>query len=400
MKIPLDAVSRIPKPLRRVLILQRYTPQYRRPFFERRRDRLTDIGVELTLAHGMPRSKAEQRKNDAVKIPWALQIHNYSLSVAGRSFFYQPAFRLARKYDLVVTAEASSMLLNYALAIGLPSSTRLALWGHGRNLQATGKARLDLITKNFLLRRADWYFAYNEFSEDIVRSRGFEAERISNVRNAVDTTGIRVLARELNPLGRGSLRKKWGLGEDATVGILVSGLYPQKRIRFLIEAADEIRRLMPSFELVIVGGGPDEGIVITASEGRDWLHHLGPRFDEEKAELLCSADVALMPGLIGLGVLDSFAAGLPVITVDAPFHSPEIAYLQPGVNSVILCLDAQPIDYAHATLTLLEDPVRFARLREHCVEASESLSIDSMAERFAAGVDRAMTLGPRRGRLG
>jgi L-malate glycosyltransferase len=38
----------------------------------------------------------------------------------------------------------------------------------------------------------------------------------------------------------------------------------------------------------------------------------------------------LMPGLVGLAVLDAFADGIPRVTTVIEYHSPEIEYLVPG----------------------------------------------------------------------
>ena len=45
---------------------------------------------------------------------------------------------------------------------------------------------------------------------------------------------------------------------------------------------------------------------------------------------------ALLPGAVGLGVLDSFAFDVPLVTVDLPYHGPEIDYVRDGENGVKL----------------------------------------------------------------
>ena len=42
------------------------------------------------------------------------------------------------------------------------------------------------------------------------------------------------------------------------------------------------------------------------------------------------------PGLVGLSIIDSFAAGIPIITTTSKIHSPEISYLQHNYNGLIL----------------------------------------------------------------
>ena len=83
----------------------------------------------------------------------------------------------------------------------------------------------------------------------------------------------------------------------------------------------------------------------------------GPVFgDETAADLLRQSTLLLMPGLVGLAVVDSFATGCPLVTVDLPFHSPEIEYLENGVNGVCLPAGTTPTAYAEAVVELLGDP--------------------------------------------
>ena len=39
---------------------------------------------------------------------------------------------------------------------------------------------------------------------------------------------------------------------------------------------------------------------------------------------------------VGLGILDSFALGIPMVTTDCKIHSPEIAYLKSGRNGLMI----------------------------------------------------------------
>ena len=93
-----------------------------------------------------------------------------------------------------------------------------------------------------------------------------------------------------------------------------------------------------------------------------------------------------MPGLVGLGVLDSFAYGTPMVTTDVPYHSPEIDYLKDGVNGIIVN-EAEDVDaYADAVARILTDEVWRTHLQAGAVEALQTYTIEAMAQRFADGV--------------
>jgi glycosyltransferase involved in cell wall biosynthesis len=97
-----------------------------------------------------------------------------------------------------------------------------------------------------------------------------------------------------------------------------------------------------------------------------------------------------MPGLIGLGILDTFALETPLITTDVPIHSPEIEYLQSGVNGVMVEDSMNPRSYANAVVHLLENEEMRQKLISGCQSARNMYTIENMVERFAQGVIKAL----------
>jgi glycosyltransferase involved in cell wall biosynthesis len=104
------------------------------------------------------------------------------------------------------------------------------------------------------------------------------------------------------------------------------------------------------------------------------------------------ADVFLLPGAVGLAILDSFAAGLPLLTTELPDHGPEISYLSPGSNGLITAHDPQ--SYADATIDLLRSPQKLARLRSGAIASSSLHSIENMAENFRLGILDCLSQAP------
>ena len=62
---------------------------------------------------------------------------------------------------------------------------------------------------------------------------------------------------------------------------------------------------------------------------------LGVRKGQAKADVLALAKVMINPGVVGLNILDSFVAGVPMITTNCKGHGPEIAYLTNGENGLM-----------------------------------------------------------------
>ncbi len=145
-----------------------------------------------------------------------------------------------------------------------------------------------------------------------------------------------------------------GIG-DGPVGVYVGSLYGTKRIPYLIEACDQIRSKLPDFHLVVIGDGPDRPFLEDAASSRPWLHVMGMRTGAEMVRYAALGSVMLNPGLVGLSVLDAFALGLPMVTCDQPYHSPEIEYLVDGQNGLVLAADTSAAEYGDSVVALVND---------------------------------------------
>lgn len=369
--------------MKRVVVLYRFLPQYRVAFYEGLRSRLHEEGVDLRLVYG-DGDRHDRAKGDLVSIPWATPAKNRIVGIGAAKLYWQPVLRHLRGADLVIVEQASRLLVNYLLLAGQRlGGPKLAFWGHGRNFQATPSHGVAEAVKRIVSTRAHWWFAYTERSAEIVGQLGFPRSRITVVENAIDTRGLR---RDVEAARGGEADARLRtLGLQGTaLGMYVGGLYEEKRLPFLFDAAELVRERVPGFELVVAGDGPDRATVERAVAAHPWMRYVGPTFGRDKAVLLAASKVLLMPGLVGLAVLDAFAAGVPLATTDVPFHSPEIEYLEPGANGLLTA--HRPEAFAAAVAGLLQDGALAARLGEGARASAGRYTIENMVERFAAGV--------------
>ena len=286
--------------------------------------------------------------------------------------------------------QENGLLLNYPLQVlSRLTGRKVAFFGHGRNFQGGGQKTLRERFKRFWMNKVDWWFAYTQRSADIVAQAGFPADRITVFNNAIDTSAIQAELAAVPEAEKTAVRTARFAGSE-NIGVFIGGLYDLKRIDFLIESAIRVRQRVPDFQLMIIGGGPDAALVQTAAGQYPWIHALGPQFGREKTLLASLGRVFLMPGLVGLGVLDSFVYGTPMVTTDVPYHSPEIDYLKDGVNGVIVS-EADSVDaYAAAVERILIEDTWRERLRAGAAEGLETYTIEAMAQRFADGVMKAL----------
>jgi glycosyltransferase involved in cell wall biosynthesis len=373
---------------RRVVIAERRLTHYRVPLYERLRQLLAERDIELALLMGTATAE-ELAKRDDGHLPWATVIPTrYFLSGA---VCWQPFGGHLHDVDLVVLNHQNKLLYNQWLQ-WTPRGFRLALWGHGRNMQAPTAGGLRERLKRWTISRADWYFAYTQISVDVVASTGFPLSRITNLNNSIDTSGLRQDRDSVSPDEIAVLKRDLGIA-GKPVGLFVGSLYAEKRLDFLLDAGNRVRQRLPEFQCLIMGDGVEREKVQQWAAAHDWVHWVGAQRGREKARYLGCADVMLNPGMVGLGILDAFVLGIPIITTDCGIHSPEIAYLRPGENGVMTQDDAG--DYARAVATLLGDPAALARMGTACADSAGDYRIEHMADRFADGIEAALA-APRR----
>lgn len=372
-----------------VSILIKNTNHYRVSFYDALRARLAQERIELRLivAEGLAEDRA---KGDQASLPWAETRAFREFSIAGRTMLWQPGFDIASGSDLIITEQASKQLFNVALSYAQRAlRTRHAFWGHGKNFQAELEGDSGERLKAKLTERAHWFFAYNDLSAEAAIEAGMPADRVTAVMNSSDTKHIRAVLAALPADTGDAVRRKLEMG-SGPVGVFMGGLYPPKRTAFLLEAAHEVRSLVPDFELLVIGGGSERHLAETAAGRADWIHYAGPQYGDERIRLASVGALQLMPGLVGLNIVDAFALGLPTITTDIGWHSPEIDYLDDGRNGLIVRSDPSPRDYATAVASLLADERRLGDMQREAEASGDALSIEAMADAFVRGVVAAL----------
>lgn len=369
-----------------LLVVQRRLTHYRVPFFAALRSALAARGVRLRLVVGDP-TAAERARGDEGVLPWAEYVPcRYAM---GGRLCWQDLRPSLRGADLVVVTQENKLLFNWALLLRPPAGLRVALWGHGRNFQTEGQAdgRTRGLSERFkcwLSRRADWWFAYTELSARSVRGFGYPAPRITTLNNAVDSATLRLDVANCRRGDLAALRRRLGLG-GGRVGLFLGSLYREKRLDLLLDAAQLVRASMPDFQLIIAGGGPEERSVRQRAAALDWVHPVGPVAGARKIEWLAVAEVLIAPGAVGLGLVEAFAAGVPMVVCEGGGHGPELAYLESGVNGLLV--PATPQVLARAVLSLLQEVPLVQRLREGCRAAADRYTLEAMVANFCDGVD-------------
>jgi glycosyltransferase involved in cell wall biosynthesis len=363
-----------------VSIVYRFLPQYRVEFFDGLRSRLDSEGIDLRLFYG---KNERNLKMDERDLSWGTIVPQLDLNIFGQRMLFQRLPASIYESSVIILMQENKILSNYLLAFRARlRGVRIALWGHGINFQEQPNS-IGNWWKRRLSPKADWWFAYTSKVAQLLLAFPFPEDRITIVNNAIDTRGLMSALAVITERQRHDLSEELHLGAGP-VGIFCGSMYPEKRLPFLFEACDKVRKTMPQFELILIGAGPDSTLVKDFARDRDWVHYVGPKFGLDRVPYFSLSHAFLMPGLVGLAVLDSFALGTPIITTKYPRHSPEIEYVENGRNGLIAEDDVSA--YAQAVIEAIADPQMLPHLRTNARKDAEKYTVEAMVSNFVGGI--------------
>ncbi len=375
-----------------VAIFQRRLVQYRVPLFIRLREACAAEGIDLRVVYGQA-SASDSTRNDSGQLQWADEVKARWFNVAGTELLWQPTPADIRRSDLLILTQENKILSNYPLLArrSMPGAgkAKVAFWGHGRNLQSTNPDGLSEQAKALLSTRVDWWFAYTDGGRDILIENGYPADRITSLANAIDDDAFRSDLAAADDDLLTSMSNDIDLADGAPLGLYCGALYAEKRVDLLIDVVDRIQARIPTFRLVVIGDGPTRPELDAALASRPWARCVGTLTGAEKAAWFRLATMQLSPGAVGLHVLDSFIAGVPLATTADALHGPEIDYLEPGVNGLLLPTD--PTAFAEGVVDVLQDPALLATMVERGQVAAKRYTLAAMVDNFVHGMTRCLS---------
>lgn len=172
---------------------------------------------------------------------------------------YQVA-RLARPHILHAHSPSFNGLaaLRVGGALGIPVVYEIrAFWedaaaSHGSSPAGGLRYRLTRTLENYVLRRVDAITTICEGLRGDLLARGIAADKITVIPNAVDMAQFRP-----RPPSDGMLSHQLGLTGSLVLGFIGS-YYAYEGLALLIESFPAMLAAVPSLQLLLVGGGPEE----------------------------------------------------------------------------------------------------------------------------------------------
>ena len=309
------------------------------------------------------------------------QLRELALPFFGKSIVLRLPAQGSLQSDLVVLEQATKNLDTYLILVlrkilGKPT----ALWGHGMTITER-QGRMQAALQRWMLRRADWFIGYTRDSESRALQNGAAAGRTSHVNNTIDAEGVARHKEDLLP--DPGYEGRW-------VALYIGGLDPSKRIHELLQIAKNVYERDKRFLLVVAGTGILESVVLDASH-EPWLKFVGRVDDAGKARWGHGASILLVPGRVGLVVIDSFTLGLPIVTSRDSDHAPEFEYLD-NENSVVTN-DAEIVE---VIIRLMQNDSMLLALQTAASADADKYSLDAMVSAFRSAVEQSMATPVRR----
>jgi glycosyltransferase involved in cell wall biosynthesis len=191
-----------------------------------------------------------------------------------------------------------------------------------RNRRLSGAAYYRLLRSlsSRVLGRATYKFlgVADECCEFLAKEQGIDPHAIECLPLAVDTDLFQ-------PDGetRGTVRRRFGLPETATVILQTGKLAPRKGPHLLAEAVAPLLKSDPQLHLAFVGGGDEEYLAHVRAPVESLgvsaqLHFIPLVPVTELAAVYSMADVVAYPGGTSLSCLEASACELPVVMTDLP----------------------------------------------------------------------------------
>ena len=342
----------------RVLVLQGILPHYRIPFF----DGLARRGYRLSVAHSGPPTQTRSSEFEEIRLP--------AFSFAG-IHYQRRTTSLAREHDVVVIPMNPKSIGALLVSANI-EKTHQIVWGHGLGRDPwMNRLRLGMAA------RASSVVLYDAVEIDDLVERGVPRRKIRVAPNTVDVSNAAL---------------------DETIArdqfLYVGRLQERKGIEDLIGALALCERDLPStIRVKVIGSGKHKNQLLAAvrQHGLEHRVHFAEGTTDEaflKAEFQRSL-AYVSPHHVGLGVLHSFAYGVPVITRAVARHAPEFHNVVNEVNGLLVGPTLNELGAAMTRLSV--DDALSVRLGRRAFEHyTTNRTMNQMVSGMAEAIDQAL----------
>lgn len=238
----------------------------------------------------------------------------------GKNFLWQAKVarpRFYRNYDVVIFTGSVYQLSTWLALFWLRLiGKRTLLWTHG--LLKPDQGVKGFIRKVFY-RLSDGLLLYGHRAKHLLRHCGFESNSLYIVYNSLDYKTQKKYRESVSIEDERAIRKKFKYMALPLL-IFIGRLTVEKHPLLMVDLAQRMKELNRPVNIMVIGDGPDLNVLKKNIRQRnlgDYVYLFGQCYDEAMlARLMCAANMAIIPGYVGLSAVHCLAYGLPVITSD------------------------------------------------------------------------------------
>lgn len=379
----------------KIILVTSIPSPYRIPLFRRLSGRCHERGWHLKVLFLSRGYSRRQWIVDDRRFQFDHDILHEASIMIGEAFFsmaWKLPIRLHHEGpDIVIVAGFGPATLWVGLMAFL-LGTPFVVWSGETIQEETIRKKfrgLRRVFRRFIARRADAFVAYGSVAKAYLENLGLPAARIFIATNTVDTEAIqaettRKKATIKSPF-EARIRNRFNI-------LFVGYLEKRKGVHLVLEAIDQLRRLLPEeqFAFHIVGSGREDATLKDIVVRRDlsnvlfWGHHQ----NDALPDFYAFSDVLIFSSiheLYGLVPIEAMAAGLPVLCSKYAGCAPDL--IVSGVNGIII----DPFDphaVAHELHHLWSDNARRLAISKAAQEtALRRFTIDVSAAGFLEALD-------------
>ena len=286
-------------------------------------------------------------------------------------FVWLKSFSLKKldKYDNIIVTP-NMRVLNFCPLLGNLYKKKTLAWGHLTGRTANNKLAEKIRYSTF--KKFPALIFYEKGTKDEYIAHGFDSKKLFVANNTQYVASATVHPHE-----------------ERTYFLYVGRIQDRKGLDIALRAFARMKKQNDDnkLEFVFVGGGDKNSLLSIAKEEgiKESVRFVGPVHDQAKlGDWFSHAIAYVSPGHVGLGVLHSFACGVPVITCTGRLHSVEISNCKPE-NSLVVHYTVEDVEKAMSKLYTdkeLQKQMAKAALKYY----NDYCTIDKMVD----GIDNAL----------
>lgn len=275
-------------------------------------------------------------------------------------------YRLVKTYDIVIVVYDPHWLNAFFLSLFFEN--KIIYWGHG-----LGKSKAINVLRKLVGSKARSILTYDDKGKEDIVGLGIDRRKVFVANNTQHVSNSENLS-----------------SKEKNCFLFVGRLQDRKKVEDLIEAFAQVKEQLPAnTRIVIVGDGEHQKKLKNKANSLkvdEWVDFVkGTTNDEILKEYFSKAYAYVSPGHVGLGVLHSFAYGVPVITYRGDHHAPEYSNIEDDYTGYVVDSSIKSLAQSLVKLTSNNKYIRMGdKAFQHYIDNRQ---VSQMVKAFLSAIE-------------